>query len=98
MGYNMVEIEYEWDSDKEKKNVLKHGINFTESLIAFEDPNRVIIIDEKHSCEEIRYYCFGKVREKILTIRFLKREGKIRIIGAGFWRKGRAIYEEENKI
>ncbi len=24
-------------------------------------------------------------------------EGKIRIIGAGFWRKGRKFYEEKNK-
>jgi len=32
----------------------------------------------------------------ILTVRFVYREGKIRIFGAGFWRKGRKYYEEND--
>lgn len=33
----------------------------------------------------------------ILTVRFIYRENKIRIIGAGYWRKGKKTYEEKNK-
>ncbi len=47
---------------------------------------------------EERYYCFGKVDENILTVRFIYRSNKIRIIGAGYWIKGKKIYEKENKI
>jgi hypothetical protein len=34
----------------------------------------------------------------VLTVRFTYREGIIRIYGAGYWRKGKAIYERENKV
>jgi hypothetical protein len=33
-----------------------------------------------------------KVGDGIMTVRFTFRERKIRIIGAGYWRKGRDIY------
>jgi hypothetical protein len=33
-----------------------------------------------------------------LTVRFTYRRGLIRIFGAGYWRKGKQIYERENQI
>ncbi len=45
-----------------------------------------------------RFYCFGKIAGNIVTVRFTYRNNKIRIIGAGYWRKGKQIYEKENKI
>jgi hypothetical protein len=32
-----------------------------------------------------------------MTVRFTYRNGNIRIIGAGYWRKGKEIYEREHK-
>jgi hypothetical protein len=32
----------------------------------------------------------------IMTVRFTWRNQKIRIFGAGYWRKGKAIYEKAN--
>ena len=34
----------------------------------------------------------------VMTVRFTYRENVIRILGAGYWRRGKAIYERENKI
>jgi uncharacterized DUF497 family protein len=51
-----------------------------------------------HSGEEKRFYCIGRVHEGIMTVRFTHREDVIRIFGAGYWRRGRKVYEEENKI
>ncbi|MEN6503509.1 MAG: BrnT family toxin [Planctomycetaceae bacterium] len=51
-----------------------------------------------HSAGEARYYCIGRVGPGILTVRFTYRGGTIRLIGAGYWRKGKKLYEEENKI
>ena len=59
---------------------------------------RVIAADLNHSVDEDRYYCFGRVGDGILTVRFTYRHDIIRIIGAGYWRKGKAIYERENQI
>lgn len=62
------------------------------------DPSRVIAEDLEHSEGEKRHFCFGEVEGGILTVRFTYRGGVIRIFGAGYWRKGKAIYERENKI
>jgi len=94
----MSKITFEWDSDKDKINQKKHGIFFTLAQHAFLDPNRVIARDIKHSFGEERYYCFGKVDGEIITVRFTYRENRIRIIGAGYWKKGKVAYEEKNKI
>lgn len=66
--------------------------------MAFLDPRRVIARDLKHGGPEERYFCLGKVDEEILTVRFTYRGEAIRIIGAGYWRNGRKIYEEENSL
>lgn len=87
---------FEWDAAKDAANVRKHGVSFAQAQRAFLDPRRVIAADLEHSEDEPRWFCFGAVEEGILTVRFTWRRGIIRIIGAGFWRKGRAIYEREN--
>lgn len=87
---------FEWDELKNKANQEKHGVSFFEAQHAFADPNRIIAEDLEHSQQERRYYCFGQVSEGILTVRFVHRVQKIRIIGAGYWRKGKAIYEKNH--
>ena len=91
-------INFEWDVDKNNKNQIKHNVSFALAQLAFLDNERVILEDQSHSKEEKRYYCLGKVAEGILTVRFTYRNNKIRIIGAGYWRKGKKIYEKENDI
>jgi uncharacterized DUF497 family protein len=94
----MKKIHFEWDSSKDRENQNKHGVAFAAAQFAFADPDRVIAEDVSHSEAEKRYYCFGKVSDGVLTVRFTYRKGIIRIIGAGYWRKGKKIYEKENKI
>ncbi|MHC4439520.1 MAG: BrnT family toxin, partial [Planctomycetota bacterium] len=84
----MKKIHFEWNSRKDRMNQDKHGVAFATAQYAFEDPDRVIAEDISHSGTEKRYYCFGKVNDGILTVRFTYRKGVIRIIGAGYWRKG----------
>ena len=91
--------EFEWDTKKDLSNQEKHRVSFIIAQHAFTDPNRVILEDVTHSTKvEKRYFCLGKVGEGILTVRFTHREHRIRIFGAGYWRKGRRIYEEQNQL
>jgi len=83
---------------KDRQNQLKHGVSFALAQLAFLDHERVILEDLEHSEEEKRYYCIGRVSDGILTVRFTYRSGKIRIIGAGYWRKGKKVYEEANDL
>ncbi len=94
----MTGVHFEWDPAKDNENRFKHGVSFFDAQFAFADPCRVIAEDRAHSREEQRYYCFGEVGEGVLTVRFTYRGKVIRIIGAGYWRKGKAIYERENQV
>jgi len=94
----MARAEFAWDSKKDEENQEKHGVSFTKAQFAFADPRRVIAQDLSHSSSEKRQYCFGWVDGGVLTVRFTFRDDVIRIFGAGYWRKGRRLYEQENKI
>lgn len=90
-------MDFEWNDAKDRENITKHGLSFYEAQDTFFDKNRVILQDAKHSSSEKRYFCIGKTANGgIATVRFTLRNGHIRIIGAGYWRKGKGIYEQHS--
>jgi len=89
---------FEWDPSKDQENQKKHGVSFAKAQFAFADPRRVLAEDLSHSSSEKRYYCFGWVEGGVLTVRLTYRDDVIRILGAGYWRKGKGTYERENQI
>ena len=89
---------FEWDDNKDAENQAKHQVSFQAAQAAFADPHRVIAKDLVHSEVEERFYCIGKADGGILTVRFTYRRKVIRIIGAGYWRKGKEIYEKEDRL
>ena len=89
---------FEWDEKKNLLNIQKHGLSFDEAQGAFFDERRVILSDEHHSETEKRYFCLGKCKRGIATVRFTVRRGNIRIFEAGYWREGKRRYEQENGL
>ena len=89
----MAGASFEWDEAKNRANQEKHGVSFEKAQRAFFDPRRRIAVDEAHSSNEPRLFCLGMVDGRVLTVRFTYRGGRIRIIGAGYWRKGKKAYE-----
>jgi hypothetical protein len=85
---------FDWDPAKDIENRLKHDVSFSEAQLAFLDPRRVIADDGGHSSIERRHFCFGRVGNRVMTVRFTLRGGFVRIIGAGYWRRGRKEYEK----
>lgn len=94
----MATARFEWDAKKDRENQRKHGVSFSKAQSAFADRGRIIAEDLSHSSGEARYYCFGWVEGGVMTVRFTYRDDVIRIIGAGYWRKGKRIYERENQV
>ena len=92
----MAGARFDWDPEKDAENQREHGVSFGRAQYAFADPKRVIGKDVSHSQTEDRFYCFGEVDGGVLTVRFMYRASVIRIIGAGYWRKGKATYDREN--
>ena len=91
-------MEFEWDDGKARDNTAKHGVSFELATRVFEDPNLVLAEDADHSGTERRYFVFGRVGRGVLTVRFTVRSERVRIIGAGYWRKGKAFYEKANRV
>lgn len=74
-------VEFEWDEEKAKSNLFKHGISFDEAKTVFDDPLYVDFYDPDHSREENRYIIVGEsVKGKILLVSYTEREDNIRII------------------
>ena len=92
-------MDFEWDARKARENVAKHGVSFESAKAVFDDPRVVLAEDSDHSSAgEERYYAFGRVSGGVLTVRFTIRAGRIRIIGAGYWRKGKVFYDQANRV
>lgn len=74
-------MEFEWDENKAKSNVLKHEIAFDEGTTVFDDDFSVTIIDGKHSVEEKRFITIGHSGSgRLLIVSHTLEENKIRII------------------
>ena len=89
---------FEWDDSKAAENLARHGLSFPEATAVFLDPRRIVAVDEAHSDVEPRNFCIGALADgSVATVRFTLRGERIRMIGAGRWRKGRKLYEEVHK-
>lgn len=88
-------MEFEYDENKSITNKLKHGIDFKEAQILWEDENALIvpanIIDN-----EIRYALISKLESKCYVSIFTIRDEKYRIISVRRCRKKEELNYEEN--
>lgn len=88
---------FEWDAAKEAANLAKHGVDFSSVGRAWTDPNRLIFRTPGLTRDEVRWQFVGWNGQGVLTVRFTLRKGKIRIVGAGYWRKQKNLYEEQKR-
>jgi uncharacterized DUF497 family protein len=61
-------MKFEWDTEKEKVNIKKHGISFEQACYVFSDPFALNKYDEKHSHEEDRWVLLGKALNEIILV------------------------------
>ena len=61
-------MEFEYDEEKNRKNIEKHGISFRNAARVFFDYDRIEMYDEEHSGEEDRYDTIGDTSAGSLTI------------------------------
>lgn len=77
-------MQFEWDDEKDKKNIAKHGISFRTAILVFQDQNRLEKYDEAHSLDEDRYLTIGEIGGTfmVVTVVYTERSKAIRIISA----------------
>ena len=54
-------LTFEWDDEKSRENIRKHGVAFDEARTVFNDPLAMTISDPEHSSQEDRYNRHGHV-------------------------------------
>ena len=80
-------MKFEWDTNKEKINIQKHGITFEDASYVFADPFGLSKYDDERSENEDRWVLLGKsLNETVLVVvhTFRDNEGTefVRIINA----------------
>ncbi len=74
-------LQFEWDEEKEQRNIEKHGIDFDTAVKVFYDPNRIEYYDKSHSLVEDRFITIG-FAGKLLFVVYTERKENIRLISA----------------
>jgi uncharacterized protein len=89
-------MKIEWDTNKARANLRKHGVSFQEAATALHDIMTATGADPDHSVHEFRYITFGmSERGRVLVVSHTDRGEVIRIITARVAsRRERKIYEE----
>jgi len=94
----MPDLKFEWDEEKNRENIRKHGVSFQEAQSVFLDENAVRYFDPDHSGDEDRFVMLGmsfQLRVLVVCHCFRKNDEIIRIISArkadkkeagGYWR------------
>lgn len=77
-------LDFEWDSEKEKINITKHGLDFETASRVFYDKNRIEKYDREHSVDEDRYITIGEINGVafVVMVVYTERKSAIRIISA----------------
>ena len=90
-------MQFQWNPDKARFNLQKHGVSFEEGVTVFGDPLAMTISDPDHSVGECRLLTIGFSRSgKLLVVSHTDRNNQIRIISARLaTSKERKKYESE---
>ncbi len=93
-------LTFEWNEDKSKENLRKHGVSFEEAKTVFNDPSAITISDPDHSEYEYRYLDIGtSFKDRVLVVWYTERGENIRIIGCRkATRSERRIYGRQKQF
>lgn len=87
---------FEWDENKNQKNLDKHGIDFNDAIAIFDDDERIEAIDDRNEYGEERIQVIGEARPGVLMVVYTWRKDKTsrRMISARTAsQKERALYQ-----
>ena len=76
-------MRFEWDPEKARRNLSKHGVSFEDAATAFADPLSITRFDPDHSDDEDRFLLLGATHAGLLVVvAHTDRDDSLRIISA----------------
>ena len=91
--YKIYTMKFEYDPNKSESNKVKHGIDFEEAQVIWEDPDRLLV--PAHTQGESRFLLIGKIKDKHWSVVFTMRAESVRIISVRRSRKNEVYKYEE---
>jgi len=84
-----VETGFEWDGEKARSNLRKHGVDFADAVAVFEDEEALTMPDQISAVDEQRFVALGRdARRRILVVVYTWREESIRLVSARLAMRG----------
>ncbi|MGN6319364.1 BrnT family toxin [Trinickia sp.] len=75
-------MEFEWDEQKNRINILKHGIDFNDAIDVFNHPV-LVTLDKRDDYGEERWIALGWMRATLAVVVYVERRGPVtRIVSA----------------
>ncbi len=88
------DIQFEWDDDKARLNVVNHGISFRKASLVFRS-EILEFIDDREDYGEVRYVCMGRIDAQVYNVVYTRPvDMRIRLISA--WRA--SLEDEEHYL
>jgi uncharacterized protein len=75
-------MEFEWDDEKARANLAKHGVPFAYAQLVFADDNRIEELDDLVAYGEERWTAIGLIRNQFFAVVYTQRGSAYRIISA----------------
>jgi uncharacterized DUF497 family protein len=74
---------YEWDAQKARANLRKHGVEFADAVGVFADDLALTMPDEITAVDEQRFLTMGRdSMARVLVVAYTWRGGRIRVFSA----------------
>lgn len=70
---------HQWDEQKRRSNLQRHGMDFRDAHLAF-NKSALVFADDRYEYGEERYILYGLIGTQIVTIAFTYRGESVRII------------------
>jgi len=74
-------MDCEWDEEKNRSNLAKHGIDFADAVRVFNGPT-IEYMDDRVDYGEPRFIALGLIDSAVIVVVYTLRKDRIRIISA----------------
>ena len=75
-------MDFEWDDQKNERNLRVHKLSFEQSVSVFLDPLRAFTVDDREAYGEERLTMYGQAEGRLLAVTYTMRGESVRIISA----------------
>ncbi len=89
---------YVWDEAKRKSNLKKHGLDFKDAYLIFENPDKCTYDASRYDEYRVMDVALAVVKGRVLTLVYTEEENEVRVISfRQASREERKRYEEDSK-